>query len=110
MDMKRLNMVAALACLGMAGMSAPVAAESGVLVPRGPVLSTQDPVFMGLLLSPGTSQCRQLTGRWEWKCSYGRVPRAFDRNNQFGDAELDQQGVGAKPAKTKLRSRTTARR
>ena len=99
MDLKRSVIAVAFAGFAMTGISAPVFAESGIIVPRGPVLSMRDPVFLGLLTSPGTSKCRQLRNYYEWKCTYGGVPRHFDR---FGDRNLDQQkSVRAKFGKVK---------
>lgn len=81
--MQPRHLLIALIALGALGASGQAVAESGVLMPRGPVFSGSDPIFKGLLLSPGFSKCRELRGRlYQWKCTYGDVPA--DPNDRLG--------------------------
>ncbi len=85
-----------LAAFGTIGTSDSAFAESGVLMPRGPTFSMNDPIFRGLLLSPGFSKCKELRGRtYEWKCTYGDVPA--DPNGRLG--KKPKQPGAAKSAK-----------
>lgn len=94
--MQARHFLIAAAAIVLLGASGPAVAESGVLMPRGPVLSGSDPIFKGLLLSPGYSKCRELRGRsYQWKCTYGDVPA--DANGRLGTKQ--KQLRAAKPAK-----------
>ena len=77
--------------LAIAGASVPAVAQSGIFTPRSPVLSAQDPVFMGMLIGPGTNSCKRVyEPRYGWTCKYGRLPPSVARSGLGGAYVADE--------------------
>jgi hypothetical protein len=94
-------LVAAFACFALMGMSAAVHADSGIFEPRGPVISGRDPLFMGMVIAPGTNSCRRVyEPYYGWNCKYGKLPPGPGKRGLGGVYADDDQTVTPK-AKTK---------
>lgn len=54
-------------------------------------MSTHNPVFMGMLVAPGSNSCRRVyKPRYGWECSYGQLPPGVARSG-LGGAYADEK-------------------